>query len=135
MCVPKNSKLTDWTEKQIEQVKRQMDGNLDNYNDPNKIPLELDEYIRRLKGANSLQYSYAPGEKMSDYYKRLLIFNKLRADKNYDVHVVNKNRGPWFTHLDKFGMGCFMCEDNNFAYYLMQLLGYFCQKYPDETIS
>lgn len=92
------------------------------------------EYVRKLRQASNLVYAIGTHEKLKDYFVKLQIHVDLATKKNADTHIWNNGRGCWFTHEDKFGKGCFMCEDVNLISYLMSLVGYFAHKYPDEKV-
>lgn len=93
------------------------------------------EYVRKLRQAYNLSYAISPKEKLSNYMIRLRVEVDNHAKKNSRTHVWNNGRGCWFTHKDKMGIGCFMCEDMNLLHYMATLIEYFANKYPDETIQ
>lgn len=121
-------------QKEMERIERQQKNLHDQYNQENR-EFNLDEYVRRLRQGSMLKFGLASGEKISNYYERLRIHVDNAAEKNTKTHVWNNGRGCWFTHTDKFGVGCFMCEDLNLIHYLTSIVGYFAKKYPDETIN
>ncbi len=121
-------------ESEMERLERQQKDLRDNYNQEN-LEFNEYEYVRKLRSGSMLKYGLASGEKLTKYYPRLRAHIDIAAEKNIHTHVKNNGRGCWFTHKDKFGVGCFMCEDLNLIHYLASIVGYFTNKYPDETIS
>lgn len=93
------------------------------------------EYVRKLRQARHLEYAIRENETISDYVKKLELTVDLAAKKNSRTHVWNNGRGAWFTHSDKFGVGCFMCEDVNLIHYMFSLIRYFAHKYPSEKVE
>jgi hypothetical protein len=93
------------------------------------------EYVRKLRQATNLSYAIGRNEKLSNYAIRLRVEVDQAAKKNNRTHVWNNGRGAWFTHKDKFGIGCFMCEDVNLNHYMMSIIEYFAHKYPDERVQ
>ncbi len=116
--------------KEMARLEREQKGLVDQYNSE-KEEFDPNEYVRRLRAGKNIEYGLAIGEKMEDYYVRLQVHVDLAAKKNIQTHVGGK-RGCWFTHEDKFGVGCFMCEDMNMVHYLMSLVGYYSHKYPKD---
>lgn len=121
-------------QKQMEELERQQRGLRDNYNQENK-ELNPEEYQRKLRQGSMLKFGIAANEKLSDYLVRLKVHIDLAATKNANTHIVNNGRGCWFTHKDKFGVGCFMCEDLQIYSYLMSIIEHFAHKYPDERLK
>jgi len=121
-------------DKEMERLERQQKDLHDQYSQEN-TEFNEHEYVRKLRVGSMLKYGLSSGETLSKYYPRLRAHIDIQAEKNIRTHVKNNGRGCWFTHEDKFGVGCFMCEDLNLMHYLASIIGYFTQKYPDETIS
>lgn len=121
-------------QKEMEILERQQAGLRDNYNQEH-LEFNEHEYVRKLRAGSMLKYGLASGEPLGKYYYRLRAHIDISADKNINTHVKNGGRGCWFTHSDKFGVGCFMCEDLNLIHYLASIVGYFANKYPDEQIA
>jgi len=120
--------------KEMERIEKQQKDLHTNYTNENMEFNEY-EYVRKLRNGAMLRYGLSSGETMAKYYPRLRSYVDIGAEKNIRAHVKNNGRGCWFTHEDKFGVGCFMCEDLNLLHYLCSIIGYFSQKYPDETIT
>lgn len=93
------------------------------------------EYVRKLVQGSTLRYSISDGEQLSKYIERLRVHVEMQAEKNVKKHIHNMGRGCWFTHKDKMGEGCFMCEDLNLYHYLFTLIEYLSAKYPNTTIK
>lgn len=104
-----------------------------NYENRNKHFIEA-EYVRKLTQGSTLKYSISQGEKLKDYLPRLTEHVQMAQEKNVKIHVHNNGKKPWFTHMDKFGLGCFMCEDVNLEYYMLSLLQYLADKHPDTQL-
>ncbi len=119
---------------EMERLERQQRGLRDNYNQEN-IEFNEHEYVRKLRVGSMLKYGIAANEPLNKYIIRLSAHVDIAAEKNINTHVKNNGRGCWFTHKDKFGVGCFMCEDLNLNHYLMSIISYFANKYPEEKIS
>lgn len=117
----------------MERIERQQKQLHDQYNQEN-MEFNETEYVRKLRTGSMLRYGLASGEELEKYYTRLRIHVDNAAEKNIRTHVKNNGRGSWFTHEDKFGVGCFMCEDLNLIHYLCTIIGYFAKKYPHEKI-
>ncbi len=115
----------------MERLERQQKDMHDQYNQENQ---EFDqmEYVRKLRQGSTLRYAWAVGETIEQYMLRLQVHVDLAAEKNIRTHVHNNGRGCWFTHQDKFGVGCFMDEDINLIHYLTTLLHHFAKLYPKE---
>ncbi len=114
-------------EKQQRIAKNQYDTENEEFNDY--------EYIRKLRQGKMLSYAISDKEKFSTWAIRMRVEVDNSAKKNSRTHVWNNGRGCWFTHKDKFGVGCFMCEDTNILHYMMSIIEYFAKTYPKETIS
>ncbi len=121
-------------QKEMEKLELQQKGLRDNYNQEN-LEFNEHEYVRKLRVGSMLKYGIASNETLAKYLIRLSVHIDISAEKNINQHVKNNGRGCWFTHKDKFGIGCFMCEDLNLIHYLSSIIGYFANKYPDEKIS
>lgn len=93
------------------------------------------EYVRKLRAGSTLPYAIGKGEPIKSHFDRLSLHVQQSANKNVKTHIWNNGRGPWFTHQDKFGVGCFMCEDINLIWYMLQIIHHFATKYPDEVIT
>jgi len=120
-------------DKEMERIERQQKDLHDQYNQEN---LEFNEtaYVRKLRSGAMLKYGMASGETLSKYYPRLRVYIDIAAEKNIRSHVKNNGRGCWFTHEDKFGVGCFMCEDLNLLHYQASIIGYLASQHPEQTI-
>ena len=125
---------TSYFQNEMEKLERQQKNLHDQYNQE-MSEFNVEEYVRKLRAASALKYAISPNEKLSDYMVRLRVHLDIAANKNIDTHVVNRNRGCWFTHKDKFGVGCFMCEDLQLIHYLMSLLEYLCKRYPTTKLD
>lgn len=118
---------------EMARLERQQKDMHDQYNEENQ-EFNSEEYARQLKLGSMLKYGIAANERLSNYMIRLQVHIDLAGTKNIDMHVKNNGRGCWFTHKDKFGQGCFMCEDLNLIHYLTSIIGHFAHKYPEETL-
>jgi membrane-bound lytic murein transglycosylase MltF len=118
----------------MERLERQQKEMHDQYNQENQ-EFKEEEYVRKLRQGSMLKYGMSQGESLSKYYPRLRAHVDISAEKNIRTHVKNNGRGCWFTHKDKFGVGCFMCEDLNLIHYLASIVGYMARKYPEEKIN
>ena len=121
-------------ESEMERLERQQKNMHDQYNQEN-MEFNAHEYVRKIRQGSMLKYGASNGEKLKDYLPRLSVHIDLAAEKNINTHVKNNGRGCWFTHSDKFGVGCFMCEDVNLISYLASIITYFSNKYPNETLD
>ncbi len=119
---------------EMERIERQQKDLHDQYNQENQ-EFNTEEYVRKLRHGSMLKYGIASNEQLKDYIIRLKVHIDISAEKNISTHVKNNGRGCWFTHKDKFGVGCFMCEDLNIIHYLMSIIAHFAHKYPDETFN
>lgn len=122
----------DFYKSEMQRIEREQRNLSDQYNSEQK-EFDANEYVRRLRAGRNLEYGISIGEKLENYYVRLQCNVDLAAKKNIQAHVHNNGRGAWFTHKDKFGVGCFMCEDMNMVHYLMSFIGYYAHKYPKDT--
>lgn len=93
------------------------------------------EYVRKLRTSRNLSYGITHNETISQWYPRMKAETDMGLKKNARTHVWNNGKGCWFTHEDKFGVGCFMCEDCNRQSYMMSVIEYFVNKYPNETLD
>ncbi len=93
------------------------------------------EYVRKLRQAKFLSYAASENEKLSTWIVRMRVEVDNAAKKNSRKHVWNNGRGCWFTHKDKFGDGCFMCEDTNLSHYMLSVLEYLVAKYPSDSLK
>lgn len=118
----------------MERLERQQKQMHDQYNQENAEFNDY-EYVRKLRHGSMLKYGAASGEKLPKYFERLKVHVDLAASKNVKAHIHNNGRGCWFTHEDKFGVGCFMCEDVNLIHYLTSIIGHLAQKHPEEEIN
>ena len=123
-----NQEMTEMTKLEMQQR------NLRNQYTKNQMEFNDYEYSRKLRENTTLQYSIATKETLSDYLIRLKTHIDLANRKNVRTHIHNNGRGCWFTHEDKFGVGCFMCEDHNLIYYLYSLIEIVSEKHPDLVI-
>ncbi len=88
--------------------------------------------IHDYKRIVSAKIKIAPigGEKLSDYVKRLIVYQNLAKEKNWETHVDNPYK-TWHTH--KNPLGCFMCEDTQFIGVTIQVLQVIADTYPEYT--
>ncbi len=59
------------------------------------------------------------GDTLEDYIKKIIIYQEIAREKNWNTHVDNPYK-TWRTH--KLPVGCFMCEDMAFIGVLLQVL-------------
>ncbi len=112
-------------QKELEKIEREQN-NLRNkyYSDENQI--ELEKYTRIVSGNTRFNLT---GKTPSQALTELEIFARMATEKNHKTHVTNGKR-PWHTHTNK--MGCFMCEDLEFIYFLKSLVYVICQYLPKD---
>ncbi len=121
-------------QKEMQRLERQQKQMHDQYNEQNQ-EFNEHEYVRKLRQGSTLKYAVGRDEKMKDYFPRLRVHVDLAAEKNIRTHVHNHGRGCWFTHTDKFGVGCFMCEDLNLIHYLSSIVNHFTISNPNEELN
>jgi hypothetical protein len=93
------------------------------------------EYVRKLVAGSTLRYSISPHENIKDYSKKLRWHVDEATAVNAKRHIWNNGRGAWYTHKDRQGLGCFMCNDINCQHYMCSIIEFFANKYPEDTIS
>ncbi len=79
-------------------------------------PSNRHDYMRIVNA--DIQIAPKTGEKLSDYIKRIKIFQDIAYRKNWETHVDN-GRKTWYTHKRP---SCFMCEDQQFISVVVQSL-------------
>lgn len=122
-------------ENEMEKLEKQQRELHDNHNTKEREEWRGEQYVNQLRASSKLLYAINPNEDFENYMIRLQTHVDMQTKKNADTHIWNNGRGCWFTHEDKFGKGCFMCEDVNLVSYMSQLLWYFAHKYPQERID
>lgn len=90
--------------------------------------VNVDEYVRIIK-ANASRFKMRPSMSLQEISSQLLYIVETAAEKNIKTHI-NCKGGCWYTHLDKNGYGCFMCEDLYLSKYLHSIIQYLASKYP-----
>ncbi len=88
----------------------------DRYNTTEKQ--ESEHYYKKIVNAK-IKIAPISGENVSDYIKRLKIYQRIAHDKNWETHVDNGKR-TWHTHT--LPVGCFMCEDSQFITVCIQVM-------------
>lgn len=113
-------------EKQQRELRQhQESADRDRYNTEEK-PLDLHEY-RKILNAN-INLAPLSNETLSDYIKKIKIYQEIAKKKNWDTHVDNPYK-IWRTH--KIPVGCFMCEDMIFIRTLISVLELLNEIHPN----
>jgi len=102
---------------QVDLRKRKEASDRDRYNTNDERNVSIHDYERIVNAKISLAPS--TGELLSDYIKKIIIYQGIAKTKNWDTHVDNPYK-TWRTH--KIPVGCFMCEDMAFIGVLVQVL-------------
>ncbi len=93
------------------------------------------EYARNLRATSTLKYAFNQNQTLESQMGKLQIYVEQASEKNNRSHVWNQGRGCWFTHKDKLGYGCFMCEDVNLYSYLFSIIQYLVEKHPEDKLT
>lgn len=120
--------------KEMEKLERQQKGLRDNYNEE-RSEFNEHEYANKIRAGSMLKYGASKGEPLVKWLPRLQAHIDIQADKNISTHVKNNGRGCWFTHEDKFGVGCFMCEDLQVIHYLTSMITYLAKQHPEDKVD
>ena len=95
-------------------------------------PENFDRYYERvIRNAAEIPYAITPGMTLKEYMITLKAYVKMHARKNINTHMLGNYE--WATH--RHPQGCFMCEDTNMIHYLMSLIGYLANKYPEDSVE
>ncbi len=79
-------------------------------------PSSKHDYMRIVNA--DIQTSPKTGEKLSDYIKKIKIFQDIAYITNWETHVDN-GRKTWYTHKRP---QCFMCADQQFIAVIIQAM-------------
>ncbi len=105
-------------EKQQQELReRQEAKDRDRYNVLEEERVSRHDYMHIVNA--KINIAPSTGEKLSDYIKKVIIYQEIAKAKNWDTHVDNPYK-TWHTH--KQPSGCFMCEDSAFIGVLIQVL-------------
>ncbi len=126
--------MTDAFNKEMEKLERQQKG-LHNQYEQENIEFNKEEYQRQLNADKILPYAMEWQEPLQQYVIKLQAYVKIASEENWEVHVVNKGRGCWYTHKRNGAASCFMCKDAQMYRYLMNMLTAVSQTSPKFTLK
>ncbi len=110
----------------LERQERQQKFLRDQYNTIEKYDA-MEDYQRIVKQSN-LDYAIRVSENLENYLPRLQIHVEFNAKKNIKSHI-QAPKGCWYTH--KSPLGCFMCDDMNMIFYMLNLLKTLAKHQPE----
>jgi len=119
-----------WAQKELERLERQQKMLHDQYNTIDEIT-PRDEYTRIIK-ANLSKFHLLPSMSLVQIVDRLEFIVEQASSKNIRTHISCAG-GAWYTHKDKRGYGCFMCEDLYLIKFLLSLVQYLAKIYPKSS--
>ncbi len=88
---------------------------------------ESEHYYKKIVNAK-IKIAPISGENIKDYIKRLMIYQTIAKDQNWETHVDNGKR-TWHTHT--LPQGCFMCQDTQFIQVCIQVMQIQADANPD----
>ncbi len=113
----------------LKELKR-VDTLINNNNDRHSTldpPIDRDNIIREIKYDND--YYPKKDEPWESYIKTLAVHVKMSAKKNIKCHITGVKQ--WYTHRNP--AGCFMCEDMNLYYTMLDIMEKMAKAHPKDV--